>query len=61
MDNIIRRSELARRLSISTTTLWRWVRTGRLPAPICLGPNTVGWREAEIEAWLEQRALEARQ
>ena len=25
------------------------------PKPIRLGPNSVGWRKAEIEAWLDAR------
>ena len=25
------------------------------PRPIRLGPNSVGWRRAEIEAWLDSR------
>ncbi|MDE2368513.1 MAG: AlpA family phage regulatory protein [Burkholderiales bacterium] len=29
--------------AISAPTAWRWVKAGRLPAPIKLGPNTTGW------------------
>lgn len=29
---------------ISNVTVWRWVQSGRLPAPTKLGPNTTGWR-----------------
>ena len=25
------------------------------PKPIRLGPNSVGWRKAEVEAWLDSR------
>lgn len=33
---------------ISPPTVWRWVRTGRLPAPVKLGPNTTGWNVGEL-------------
>lgn len=29
---------------ISLATVWRWVKTGRLPAATRLGPNTTGWQ-----------------
>ena len=60
MNDIIRKRALSQKLAVSECTLWRWVRSGRLPAPIRLGPNTVGWREADIDTWLEQRASEPR-
>ncbi len=29
---------------IGPATVWRWVKSGRLPAPIKLGPNTTAWQ-----------------
>jgi prophage regulatory protein len=52
----IRAQELATILAVHRTTLWRWVRDGHLPRPVQLGPNTVAWNSAEIEAWLTARA-----
>jgi len=52
----IRAQELATILAVHRTTLWRWVRDGHLPRPVQLGPNTVAWNYAEIEAWLTARA-----
>lgn len=34
---------------------WRDVRDGKLPPPIELGPNSIGWFEDEIDAWLASR------
>lgn len=33
---------------ISAPTVWRWVKTGRLPQPSKLGPNTTGWRVGDL-------------
>ena len=33
------------------TTLRRWVKAGRFPRPVKLGPNTVAWRVKEVEQW----------
>lgn len=34
--------------SISVPTVWRWVKTGQLPAPVKLGPNTTAWRVGDL-------------
>jgi prophage regulatory protein len=39
----------------SRVQLWRDIRAGRFPPPIELGPNSIGWYRAEIEAWLAAR------
>ena len=53
--HIIRTNELAERLGVSRTTLWRWMRAGSLPPKIQLGSNSVGWDSREIDRWLESR------
>jgi prophage regulatory protein len=54
--NILRNPDVCRKLGISPTTLWRWGRDKNFPSPIQLGPNTVGWIEAEIDNWLAGKA-----
>jgi prophage regulatory protein len=53
MTTIIRINELAQRLGVSKSTLWRWRKAQIVPHPLSLGPRMVGWRATEIEAWLE--------
>jgi prophage regulatory protein len=55
MSDILRRNSVCERVGISGTTLFRWVRAGLFPKPLRLGPNTVGWLEADIDAWLESK------
>ena len=52
---IIRLAEVLERTALSRTTIWRKVHSGDFPAPIVLGPNSVGWPEHEIEAWVQSR------
>lgn len=49
------RDELCRRFGISRATSYRYEREGLIPAPIRIGPRTMRWVLAEIEA-LEARA-----
>ena len=39
----------------SASTIYRLERAGRFPKRVQLGPNSVGWRLAEINAWIESR------
>jgi predicted DNA-binding transcriptional regulator AlpA len=48
-----REAELA--TGLGRTQLWRYARAGKFPAPIELGPNSLGWPRAEIEGWLAGR------
>ena len=34
--------------SVGPATVWRWVKSGRLPPPVKLGPNTTAWRVGEL-------------
>lgn len=55
MTQLIRAKQLAARLGVDRSTLWRWCRDGILPAPIALGPHARAWREEDIERWLIAR------
>ena len=41
---------------VSASTLWRWVRLGRFPAPLKIGPNISAWRVSDVRAWLQSQA-----
>jgi excisionase family DNA binding protein len=49
--------EVARRLSLNSETIRRWLRSGRLRG-IRLGERRAGWRirEADLSAFLNERA-----
>ena len=39
-------------LGVSQVTVWRWVKTGRLPAPKKLGANTTRFNVGEVRSAL---------
>ncbi len=43
-------------LSISATSWWNGVRSGRFPASVHLGPRTTAWRESDILAIVQNGA-----
>jgi len=44
--------DLATHYRVDRTTIWRWVRLGKLPKPTQLGANTTRWRWVEVMRWL---------
>lgn len=52
---VIRDKQVRDRTKISRVTRWRRIHAGTFPAPVQLGPNSVGWYEDEIEMWLASR------
>jgi prophage regulatory protein len=55
VQQILRPREVAERLGLSVTTVWRLRKRGELPPPIRVSPGAVGWRADEIDAWLGAR------
>lgn len=50
---LIRTKEVLGMIGVSRTTLWRMVRAGRFPSPVAISSWAAGFRDDEVEAWLE--------
>jgi len=37
---------------VGRSTLWGWVRAGKFPKPVKLGPMTSAWRASDVAEWL---------
>jgi len=56
-DRLLRRSEVIEIVGLSRPTLWRLEKLGKFPRPLQVGPNSVRWRESEIQAWIKSRPI----
>ena len=54
---ILRLPAVIARVGLSRSSLYRFIRSERFPAPRRLGPNSVGWCEADVEDWLASRVV----
>tara|TARA_B100000315_G_scaffold147139_1_gene136146 strand:- start:1052 stop:1252 length:201 start_codon:yes stop_codon:yes gene_type:complete len=52
---ILNAAEVGRCTNLSRVTIWRMERSGKFPPRVSISANRVGWREDEIEAWIESR------
>ena len=56
IDAILRLPEVIRRAGPGRSSIYRGVAAGTFPAPVAIGLRSIGWRESDIEAWIESRA-----
>lgn len=58
-SGVLRYPAVVEMVGLSRPQVWRLVRAGRFPAPIQLGPNSVGFLVTEVDAWLAERTSPA--
>ena len=51
MSNFLRVAQVAKKIGIGKSTVWLWVKEGKLPEPIKLSPRVTVWRESDIDEW----------
>ena len=49
---LIRLAEVKRRTSVSTSTIYRWMRAGKFPQSRTVGGYIAAWSEAEVEEFV---------
>lgn len=54
-QRILRRPIVEAQTGLSRSTIYDWMKLGTFPKPVALGARLVGWRESDIETWLEAR------
>lgn len=55
-DSILRLPEVERRTGLRRATIYRRAGEGTFPKPVRMGPNSTGWFESEIDAFLAEIA-----
>jgi predicted DNA-binding transcriptional regulator AlpA len=57
-NQIIRPTQLAKKLQVSKPTLWRMEKRGELPPKIRISGRACGWMSDDIENWLDSKKRE---
>jgi prophage regulatory protein len=52
---ILRLSGVIDSIGLSRSTIYKFIAEGEFPAPVRLGARSVGWRQSDVDAWLEAR------
>jgi prophage regulatory protein len=59
-DRILRMTQVSEITGRAHSTIWNDVSKGVFPKPIRLGPRAIGWKESEVQGWLEARSISSR-
>lgn len=54
----IKRPEVEKLTTLSTTEIYRRIAAGTFPAQVNLGPKSVAWIESEILSWCDSLAAQ---
>ncbi|WP_370278582.1 helix-turn-helix transcriptional regulator [Pontibacterium sp.] len=60
-SQILRRRDVEKAVGLSCSTIYRMMDAGTFPKPIRLTPSRVGWKESDIQKWIEDRSSESLQ
>lgn len=52
---ILKLKEVLAKTSLGKTTLYALLKESKFPKPINLGLRAVGWIEAEVETWIQEK------
>src|SRR5688572_24145657 len=53
--HMLRVAEVAKRVGLARSSVWRMVKDGLFPPPRRLSERAVGWPSGEVESWLSSR------
>ena len=59
VPEILRLKHVQRRLALSRSAIYARMAAGDFPPPIQLGPRAIGWRQMDIDAWVESRTRQS--
>jgi len=59
-EAILRLPALKARVGLSRSSIYAHVADGTFPAPVRLGVRAVGWRESDVEKWIQRRIAMSR-
>lgn len=57
VGGFLRLPQVLKLIPVSRSTWWAWVKQGRAPAPVKLGPRTTAWRAEQIQDLIESFPL----
>lgn len=58
-DKILSRTEVVKVAGFSARTLYNEIARGNFPRQVQISTRRVGWRESDIQSWLDKRGAAA--
>ncbi len=55
MNKILRINDVKQKTGLSRSSIYAYIKEGKFPSSISIGPRSVGWLESDIEQWIDSR------
>ena len=56
-DRLLRRREVEELTGLSRASIYRLMRSGRIPLPVRVSATAVRWKASDITAWIQSRPV----
>lgn len=56
-NTFLRINDVMQRTALARSTVWLWVKQGKLPAPIKLSERVTVWRESDLNDWMNEQGV----
>lgn len=56
-NQLLKLDEVARRTSLSCSSIYRYMAKGEFPKQVYLSDSRVAWREDEVSSWISERGI----
>lgn len=53
--SIITLQRVTEKTTLERSTLYAYMKAGKFPASVALGPRRIGWVESEVDAWIKSQ------
>lgn len=60
MKKLLSMAQVTAATTLSSTSIYRLVKSGAFPQPLKLQDRTVAWVEEEVSAWIEKRIIDGK-
>lgn len=55
--SVLRIAEVSRRIGLARSSIWKMVNEGTFPQPYRLTARAIGWKNVDVDEWLNTRAI----
>ncbi|WP_040628249.1 helix-turn-helix transcriptional regulator [Mucilaginibacter paludis] len=55
MHKIMRLPEVIYNTGLARSTIYQKIAAAKFPAPITLGPKSVGWLQSDVQNWIQEK------
>ncbi|MBU3696567.1 AlpA family transcriptional regulator [Dechloromonas sp.] len=60
LEKVLKKKDVIAITGLSNSSIYLYIKAEKFPKPIKLGARRVGWKESEIQEWIDDKTKESR-